>query len=103
MKELQAEMHARLLEREADSAKSASGTAFFKTHINHKINDWDETLKFIVEGQRWGWLQARVAPSQVEQWLEENNGQLPPGITVSQFMEVQFRKPTKATKAKKGE
>ena len=95
MAQLQLEMHERLIERKVEATKSEGGTAFFQNHTKHKVADWAKTLPFIVEGKHWNFLEARVSKSAVEEFMEQHEGQLPPGVTISQFQEVQFRKPAK--------
>ena len=114
MSALQAEMHRRLLARKTDSVRSrAAGTAFFKEQESITCPEWDKTLDWLKETQRWDMLNAGLNKTAVLQYKEQQEealkvimdqggtpspeqaaGVLPPGVKYSSFMEVQFRRPS---------
>ena len=69
-----------------------SGTAFRVNKSRITCSDKDAFHAWVREINAWHFLTAHVAKEAVETWMEQNEGQLPPGIKYEGFTEVQFRK-----------
>lgn len=63
------------------------GTMFKKLITNSKVSDWDASLEWVRNGQRWDFLERRMNKTAVMSHLEET-GQLPPGVEISQMYEA---------------
>jgi hypothetical protein len=68
------------------------GTAFPVTKNRITCNDKEAFLQFVREKQAWQFLTAHIAKEAVEEYMEKFEGQLPPGVSVEGFTEIQFRK-----------
>jgi hypothetical protein len=71
--------------------KGASGTAFLKEVTSATVQDWDATLAFIKEQDRWELLERRVAKTVVEDYVE-STGEIPPGVELKRETVVQVRR-----------
>ena len=95
LKEIEDTLFARLAERKADSTKTDSGTAYISNILNTKIENRDPLIDFAMDNwDQWGsdMLQIGVTKDAVKRYMEENNGQLPPGISVSHFSRLNIRR-----------
>lgn len=68
------------------------GTAFFQTKDTVSITDWDATIKFIDDNAAFHLLNRAVNKTAVKEYVEANEGALPPGVKLDVWREVQFRK-----------
>ena len=86
---------ARLIERGAQNTKTDAGTAYKVEHMNVKVEDRDAFVKFSID--HWdtigsGLLMASPKKDEVRTYLKDHDGQLPPGLAVSYYTEVNIRK-----------
>lgn len=68
------------------------GTAFPVTKDRVTCTDKDAFHAFVRKHQAWNFLTSHVAKEAVDAWMENNEGQPPPGIKVEGYTEIQFRK-----------
>jgi hypothetical protein len=71
--------------------KGASGIAFLQTATKCTSEDWDATLKWIIETGAYEFLEKRVSKSVVQEYMEQH-GEAPPGVSVTRETEVRVRK-----------
>jgi hypothetical protein len=98
MEQITSRMHARLLELGGDkpSIKTAAGTAFTTTTKNPKIENRDTYLEFV--GKNWtqyGNAMLQLGAPQVsalQEFMDDHEGQLPPGVKIEPFTRVTIRK-----------
>jgi acyl-CoA reductase-like NAD-dependent aldehyde dehydrogenase len=87
-------IRSRLLQRNADSTKTDSGTAYFSDIMNTKIENTALLLDFINEN--WPEIGADVKLNlpigTVRQHMDNNNGQLPPGMTHSFWKRLNIKR-----------
>lgn len=84
---------AALMKKTGQTALSTEfGTAFPVNKTAVRCTDKDVFLQFVREAQAWHFLTAHVAKEAVEAYMEQFEGQTPPGVVVDGFTEIQFRK-----------
>ena len=70
----------------ADSIKTANGTAYKSRWTKAAVQDWQATLDYVIENERWDLLERRVSKSVVE---EIGNV---PGIVMESGVKVNVRR-----------
>jgi len=73
------------------SGSSTSGTAYFADKTMCGVGDWDELLPFIMQGNPQ-FLNKAVNKTAVKEYMEENDGALPPGVRWDVERVLQIRK-----------
>lgn len=98
MEAIQSELHAKLLELGGDkpALKTASGTAFTTTKKNPRIENRDIYLDWILDNWDNGgnaMLQLREPKvDEVVGYMDQHDGQLPPGVKLEPFTTVSIRR-----------
>jgi hypothetical protein len=98
MEAIAAQLHAKLLELGGDkpSIKTAAGTAFTTTTKNARIENRDDYLKFIgANWDRYGNAMLQLGTPQIAaitEFMDDNDGLLPPGVKLEPFTRVTIRK-----------
>ena len=95
LKEIEDTLFARLAERKADSTKTDAGTAYISNIMNTKIDNREAIIDFMMDNwETWGadMIQVNVTKDAVKRYMEENNGVLPPGISISHFSRLNIRR-----------
>jgi hypothetical protein len=95
LKEIEDTLFARLAERKADSTKTDSGTAYISNIMNTKIENREAIIDFMMDNwEAWGadMIQVNVTKDAVKRYLDENDGQLPPGLSISHFSRLNIRR-----------
>ncbi len=77
----------------AESIRGNNGTASKSSRVSVKIDNWDETLPYIIENNLTHLLEKRLAKSGVIEYIEAN-GEAPPGVSISSELVVQVRRPS---------
>lgn len=65
-----------------DSAKTPAGTVYRQVEMTPSAEDWDAVYEYIRENDAFDMLERRIKKTFVADYLEENEGQLPPGVKV---------------------
>lgn len=81
----------RLEESGAESSSSKTGTVFFTTQTRCGVGDWDALLPFIMDGNPQ-LLNKAVNKTAVKEYMDEHDGELPPGVNWGEERVVQIRK-----------
>ena len=95
LKEIEDTLFARLAERKADSTKTDSGTAYISNILNTKIENREANIDFMMDNwEAWGsdMIQVNVTKDAVKRYLDENNGVLPPGVSISHFSRLNIKR-----------
>jgi len=95
LKEIEDTLFARLAERKSDSTKTDYGTAYISTLMSTKIEAREPLIDFMMDQwEAWGsdMMQVGVTKDAVKRYMEDNNGQLPPGISISHFSRLNIRR-----------
>jgi len=77
------------------SVRTAQGTVVLSVSTRYSTQDWDSFKKFVVEHDAVDLLEKRIAQGNMNQFLEENPGLVPPGLNSSSEYSISVRKPTK--------
>lgn len=78
----------------ADSLKTACGTVSFTTKASASLADKDAFWAYVVSTGSWELLDYKANVTAVRDWIEQNNGNQPPGVNYSSFRDVNVRRPT---------
>ena len=89
---LEAAVAEKINELGGESVKTEQGTAYRSTLMATKVADRDTFMRFVFDGKRENFLTSAVSKDAVKEYLEENNGQLPPGIDVTYIFKTNFRR-----------
>lgn len=76
------------------SVRTAQGTVVLSVSTCYSTQDWDSFKKFVVEHDAVDLLEKRIAQGNMNQFLEENPGLVPPGLNSSSEYSISVRKPT---------
>ena len=87
LKAIEDSLFARLAERGADSTKTDAGTAYISNLASVKVEDEAKLFDFAAE--HWDEygpeLKLSIGIKAVRAYMDANNGQLPPGISLSKY------------------
>lgn len=84
-------MLAKLNRLGVNSLRTTHGTVGKTVKTSVTVADWDIALKFVQDNDLWHFLEHRIGKAAVEGYIEEN-GEPPPGVNVSRFATVSFRR-----------
>lgn len=96
LNEIHQQLLGMLIEQKTNAFRTDFGTASKSVIVTPKIEDRDAYLKFI--GDNWSKYGNEMlqlsAPQKdaVKTWMEDNAGQLPPGVVTSSFVRVNIRR-----------
>lgn len=76
------------------SVRTAQGTVVLSIKTRYSTQDWDSFKKFVVEHDAVDLLEKRIAQTNMNQFLEENPGLVPPGLNSHAEYDISVRKPT---------
>lgn len=86
----------------AKSIATDNGTVYRTEKIKPSAADWSTVYAWIVDDpDRFELLEKRLKPTFVRQFMDENEGGLPPGVNVHREFEVSVRRPTGASNNKR--
>lgn len=80
-----------LMQNDAESMRTDSGTFYKSTHASVKVLNWTETLAFIKENEAWDLLEARVSKTASEALVAETKKGIP-GVDISRTVRVNVRR-----------
>jgi hypothetical protein len=85
-------LHKLLNESGSDNLKiTGLAMAYLTTKVFVSAKDWDAVWKYIEESGNLDLLQRRLAKNAVLEYIEANDGDLPPGVTVTRERAVVVR------------
>ncbi len=94
VKEIEAEISRRLLERKADSTKTDAGTAYFSDIMSTEVENAEALFDFVADN--WNEIGAdvklNVPIGTVRQYMDGHEGNLPPGMSNSFFKRLNLRR-----------
>lgn len=93
--DLETEMQKRLNAADATSFRTKGGTIVASDRVTYNVEDRAAFGKFIIESGAWEATQLRPAKDFVEDYVRENNGQLPAGVAAYTKKTISVKKPTK--------
>ena len=94
LKAIEDDLFARLAARGADSTKTDAGTAYISRLSTVKIDNNEQLFDFAADNwDKYGdEVKVVISKAGVDKFMEDNNGQLPPGISLSKFSKLNIRR-----------
>lgn len=92
LKRLGAELLDRMNKQKVKNIASDMGTAVRVKQIIPRADDWDRFYRWISENDAFEALERRVKRTFIQDYMEENKGAIPPGISVMTSFEVVVKK-----------
>lgn len=93
-KKLEAVLLNHLNATKTQTVRTESGTFFRQEEIKPSCADWDAYYKWIAENNTFEGLEKRVTKTFIKSFMDENDGALPPGISVHKEFVVRVRRPS---------
>ena len=94
IKEIEDDIFARLVTRGADSTKTDAGTAYISRLATVKIESSEKLFDFAAD--HWDAygdeVKVVISKAGVDKYMEDNNGELPPGVSLSKFSKLNIRR-----------
>jgi hypothetical protein len=75
-----------------DSVKTEFGTAYSTTRVTASIADREVFMEHVKTNEDWGLLEVRVSKTAVEQYREQHDDELPPGVNIREERVVNVRR-----------
>lgn len=93
-RKLNAVMLAHINATGVESVRTASGTFYREKKLKPSGSDWDAFYTWIAEENAFDALERRIKAAFIKQYMDDNDGALPPGVSVHHEYEVRVRKAT---------
>ena len=81
-----------LNEHKMDSAKAGPATFYKQIEITPAGSDWDRFYKWVVKHDAFEALERRIKKTFIKEYMEANDGAIPPGVTVHREFVVRVRR-----------
>lgn len=94
-KTVEREILRRLQERGATQTKTEHGTCFISEVVQFTIADEEAYGRFVLQQNDYEFYQKRPKQEHVLAWMKDNEGALPPGLSVFREYEINTRVTTK--------
>lgn len=89
---LDAEILRTLAKNKVNSMTTDAGTFYRQEEILPQGADWNAFYDWVAENHAFDALERRVKKTFVKEYMEENDGKLPPGITVTKQFVARVRR-----------
>lgn len=92
MEQIEAQMLAVLNEGNIDSINTPAGTFYRQEDITPQGADWGAFYHWVRDNDAFDFLEKRIKKGAVKEYMEQNEGALPPGVSVFRKFEVRVRR-----------
>lgn len=92
METIEAAMLKMLNDGHMDSIKTEAGTFYRQEDIIPQGSDWAAFYDFVRREDAFDFLEKRITKNAVKQYMEQNDGALPPGVSVFRKFVVRVRR-----------
>ena len=92
LEKLEGVMLAVLNDNKGEGVRTAAGTFFRKLEVIPTGSDWEAFYSWIKEHDAFDALERRIKRTFVSKYMEDNDGAIPPGVSVFRKYTVQVRK-----------
>ena len=75
-----------------DSIKTTSGTAYTSVKTSASVADKDAFFNYVKDNNEWALMEVRASSTAVKQFVEANEGEIPPGINLNTERTVNVRR-----------
>ena len=89
---LEAEMLRVLQTNNMESIKTEAGTFYRQEEVTPRGDDWEELYKWIAEHDAFDALERRIKRTFVKEYMDANEGAVPPGVSVFREYVVRVRR-----------
>lgn len=91
-RKLEAVMLDHLNKTGAESMRTQTATFFRQEKVKPSGSDWNAFYDWIAENDAFEALERRIKATFVKEYMAENDGELPPGVSVHREYEVRVRR-----------
>jgi len=92
LKTLETAMNTLLLSLNTESVKTDAGTAYVSNIMSTKVSNRQALMEYVARTGNFNLLTAAVSKEQVKEFMEANDGHVPPGVDVASIRKVNFRR-----------
>lgn len=75
-----------------ESARTQEGTFYQQVDVRPMGSDWDAFYRWVRENDAFDALERRIKKGFITDYMEENDGDLPPGVSIHRERVVRVRK-----------
>lgn len=75
-----------------DSVKTEHGTAYTAVRTTASVADREAFMEFVKANEEWSLIEVRAAKTAIEQFRDNNDDELPPGINIRSERVVNIRR-----------
>ena len=75
-----------------DSVKTEHGTAYTAVRTTASVADREAFMEFVKANEEWSLIEVRAAKTAIEQFRDNNDKELPPGINIRSERVVNIRR-----------
>lgn len=75
-----------------DSVKTEFGTAYTAVRTTASVADREAFMEFVKANEEWSLIEVRAAKTAIEQFRDNNDNELPPGINIRSERVVNIRR-----------
>lgn len=75
-----------------DSVKTEFGTAYTAVRTTASVADREAFMEFVKANEEWSLIEVRAANTAIEQFRDNNDNELPPGINIRSERVVNIRR-----------
>lgn len=94
MEQMEGWLLKKLNEAGTTTFKNNVGTAYISETVRAGCGDWTLFWKWAAENNRVDMLEKRIASKAVQEYMEEHEKELPPGVTITVYRDVVVRRAT---------
>lgn len=92
LKTIEAQMLKHLNDSGLESARTDVGTFYRQESLKPAASDWQAFYGWIKEEDAFDALERRIKATFIKEYMEDNDGALPPGVSVHREYDVRVRK-----------
>lgn len=79
-------------ENKLKNVRTELGTVYVETDLKPSAADWDAVYRFITDNDAFDLLERRLKKTFVKEYMEANEGAVPPGVNVHQELVARVRR-----------
>jgi hypothetical protein len=92
LERLNGEILQHLQNTNSDSVATAAGTAYRTVKQSASLADAEAFMKHVIDNEAWDLLDRKANVTAVQDYMEKNKGQLPPGVNLSRVYVAGIRR-----------
>lgn len=92
MEQLEAFLNGHMNDTGVESFRTEHGTVYQTIDVIPNANDWDLFYRWIAENNAFDALERRIKKTFIGDYMEQNKGKLPPGVSTFRKLKVNIRR-----------